>query len=371
MTNNTSIPLFSAISVNSNSDLNLKAAVARVIDSYWYVLGKEVQQFESEFAAYTGTNHCVSVANGTDALLLALRAGGVVEGDTVATVANAGFYSSTAIHAIGACPLYVEINDATLTMSTDALKAALLQQPKAVIVTHLYGQIADIETIAKMCREFQVLLIEDCAQAHGAMVNGKRAGSFADLAAFSFYPTKNLGALGDGGAITTNHQDLADKVRVLRQYGWSQKYTVGTPHGCNSRLDEIQAAVLREKLPHLDAQNDLRRRIAKRYNQAFQNLPIRCPASTSDDYVGHLYVIRSENRDELRSHLLSLGICSDVHYPVADHHQPAYPDAKLAQLLPLTEMACQSVLSLPCFPGLPEVDIERVVVGVQSFFQNN
>lgn len=363
-----SIPLFSGASVNEDPKINLKAAVARVLDSHWYVLGNEVQKFETEFATYVGTSHCVSVANGTDALLLALRSCGIVAGDTVATVANAGFYSSTAIHAIGASPLYVEIDDVTLTMSIEALKIALLQRPKAVIVTHLYGQMADIEIIAEMCHKNQVLLIEDCAQAHGASVNAKMAGSFADLAAFSFYPTKNLGALGDGGAVTTKHQNFAEKIRTLRQYGWSHKYTVGMPHGCNSRLDEVQAAILREKLPHLNAQNELRRNIAQRYNHAFQQLPIRCPASTASNYVAHLYVIRMKNRELLRKHLQAHAIASDIHYPVPDHKQPAYPNIKIAQQLPLTETACETVLSLPCYPGLPNADVERVIAAVQSFF---
>lgn len=367
MTTEQVIPLFSAVAANAN--LDLKNAVARVIDSHWYVLGNEVTNFESEFARYIGASHCVSLANGTDALVLALRAASVGQGDLVAVVANAGFYGSTALHAIGATPMYVEINDASLTMSPQALKEALLQHPKAVIVTHLYGQLADIEEIAAMCRAENITLIEDCAQSHGAMRNGQRAGSFGDIAAFSFYPTKNLGALGDGGAITTNSDVLADKVRTLRQYGWSSKYTVSTPYGCNSRLDEMQAAILREKLPHLDRQNAQRRSIAQRYNSAFSELPLNCPVSVGDDYVAHLYVVRTKQRSDLRHFLQSKGVSTDIHYPVADHLQPAYPLAPYtAQALSFTETACASALSLPCFPGMKDIQVDRVIAAVVQFF---
>ncbi|MEO8117742.1 MAG: DegT/DnrJ/EryC1/StrS family aminotransferase [Rhodoferax sp.] len=359
------IPLFSAISANAGIDF--KSAVNRVIDSHWYVLGKEVEQFELEFAAYTGVGHCVSLANGTDALTLALRAVGVGRGDLVAVVANAGFYGSTALHAIGATPLYVEVDEASLTMAPDALKAALSHRPKAVIATHLYGQLAAIEEIAGICRAENTMLIEDCAQSHGAVRNARRAGSFGDMAAFSFYPTKNLGALGDGGAITTSSDMLAGKVRTLRQYGWSEKYTVTTPHGCNSRLDEMQAAVLREKLPQLDRQNAQRRSIAQRYNHAFSALPLRCPVSVGEDYVGHLYVVRTGQRAEMRSFLRAQGVSTDVHYPVADHRQPAYPQARMAQALPVTEDACARALSLPCFPGMADTDVERVIEAVLAF----
>ena len=365
MTNQTTIPLFSAISVNE--DFDLIGAVTRVIDSHWYVLGQEVAKFEQEFADHTGVAHCVTVANGTDALTLALRAVGIESGDLVAVVANAGFYGSTAVRTIGAIPLYVEVDDITLTMSTSALKTALLQKPRAVIATHLYGQMAAIEEIAEMCLANNVMLIEDCAQSHGAMRNARRAGSFGDIAAFSFYPTKNLGALGDGGAITTDSDVLAGKVRTLRQYGWSDKYAVTTPHGGNSRLDEMQAAILREKLPRLDSHNEQRRLIAKRYNSAFASLPLKCPASMGDDYVAHLYVVRSERRNELRSFLLVNGVSTDIHYPIGDHMQSAYAQTPLTQALTITEDACVRALSLPCYPGMTDVDVQRVIDAVLSF----
>jgi len=360
------VPLFSAAAANAGLDLSL--AIQRVIDRHWYVLGEEVACFEREFAKYVGVETCVTLANGTDALELALRGLGVQQGDQVVAVANAGFYGSTAIHAIGAVPLYVDVDHKTLTMSVSALAKALERRPKAVIVTHLYGQLADIESLLRIAGEAGVPLIEDCAQSHGAVRNGKQAGSFGRIACFSFYPTKNLGALGDGGAIVTNDVDLAGRVRTLRQYGWSQKYTVTAAGGRNSRLDEMQAAVLREKLPHLDRWNNERRRIAQRYNEAFASLPIARPWSTGEDYVAHLYVLRVKDRQSFREFLKERGIATDIHYPIPDHRQPAYPFTDVTQL-DVTESACSSVVSLPCFPGLTEVEVERVIDAVVEYFQ--
>ncbi|MBC7490502.1 MAG: DegT/DnrJ/EryC1/StrS family aminotransferase [Glaciimonas sp.] len=360
------VPLFSAVAANAGLDFSLP--IKRVIDSYWYVLGEEVVSFESEFAKYVGVSNCVSLANGTDALELALRGLDVKKGDQVVSVANAGFYGSTAIHAIGAIPLYVDVDDKTLTMSVDALAKALKQKPKAVIVTHLYGQLADVEELVRMTSEAGIPLIEDCAQSNGATRNGRQAGSFGKIACFSFYPTKNLGALGDGGAITTNDGDLTARIRALRQYGWSQKYQVTTEGGRNSRLDEIQAAILREKLPHLAYWNNERRRIAQIYNDAFAALPLERPCSTGDDYVAHLYVLRVKDRYSFREFLKERGIATDVHYPIPDHKQPAYPYSGVVQL-DVTESACASVVSLPCFPGLTEIEVKRVVVAVVEYFQ--
>ncbi len=364
-----SVPLFSTAIVNQG--FNLESAIARVIQSHWYVLGQEVASFEQEFASYVGAKHCVTVANGTDAIALALRAAGVQRADAVILAANAGFYGSTAVHAIGAIPRYLDVDESTLTLSPKLLERALQTKPKAVIVTHLYGQLAHIEEIAQMCRAQNVAVIEDCAQAHGASRNGKLAGSFGDIAAFSFYPTKNLGALGDGGAVLTNSDVMAADVRSRRQYGWGNKYHVEMPGGCNSRLDEIQAAVLREKLPTLDAHNGLRRAIAVRYNAAFSGLPMQLPSSLGHDYVAHLYVIRTHLRAELASHLREWAVSSDVHYPKADHRQSAYPlDVTSPVHLPVTQLACETVLSLPCFPGLSDVQVDRVIAAVLSFFAN-
>jgi dTDP-4-amino-4,6-dideoxygalactose transaminase len=342
--------------------------LTRVLDSNSFVMGKEVAQFEQEFAQYTGVRHCVSVANGTDALELGLRSLGVKPGERVLCVANAGFYSSTAIQMVGATPVYVEVDEQTLTMSPEALAGPLADRPAAVIATHLYGQLASIERLVEMCRAAGVPLIEDCAQSHGATREGRRAGSFGDLSCFSFYPTKNLGALGDGGAVLTQDDRLAERLRALRQYGWSRKYEVARPGGRNSRLDEMQAAVLRVKLPHLDRQNAERRAIAKRYSEAFARLPLRLPVSLSDDYVAHLYVVRTPQREALRAFLLERGVATDVHYPIADIRQPVFGSRFNGQDLEVTEAACATALSLPCFPGMPEADVAHVVQSVLSFF---
>ena len=259
------IPLYSAAAAHEG--MALDAALQRVLQRQWFVLGEEVREFEREFAAWCGVAHCVTVANGTDALELALRALGVQRGDEVLCAANAGFYASTAALAMGAVPGYVDVDESTQTLSPAALRAALAartRKPAAVVATHLYGQLADVAGIAAVCAEAGVPWIEDCAQSHGAERGARKAGSFAPLACFSFYPTKNLGALGDGGAVTSGDVQLADRVRALRQYGWSSKYHVTEPGGRNSRLDELQAAVLRLKLGHVERQNGERREIARR-----------------------------------------------------------------------------------------------------------
>lgn len=360
------LPLFSAAAVNHA--LDLAGALHRVLDSHSFVLGKEVAAFEQEFAHYVGVSHCASVANGTDALELALRAVGVEAGSRVVCVANAGFYSSTAIHLLGAQPVYIEVEELSLTMCPEALSAALATRPAAVIATHLYGQLAQIEQLALLCRKAGVPLIEDCAQAHGARRSGQIAGSFADISCFSFYPTKNLGALGDGGAVLTNDAALDGTVRSLRQYGWSRKYEVCRLGGRNSRLDELQAAVLREKLPQLDRQNAERRAIARSYSEAFAALPLRLPVSVDEDFVAHLYVVRSADRDALRSHLQASGVATDIHYPIADTRQPAYEGKFATTALAISEAACATALSLPCFPGMTDTQTGQVIQAVQAFF---
>ncbi|RZO08821.1 DegT/DnrJ/EryC1/StrS family aminotransferase [Pseudomonas moorei] len=359
------IALFSA--VKANAGLDFVAPLKAVLDSHWYVLGNEVKLFEEEFASYVGVNHCISVANGSDALELALRGLGVEPGHRVVTVANAGFYGSTAIHAVGAKPEYIDIDPATLTLCPRALAAVIESKPAAIIVTHLYGQLANIEEIVQIASAAGLPVLEDCAQSHGARRNRKKAGSFGTIACFSFYPTKNLGALGDGGAVVTDDSVLAARTRQLRQYGWSQKYQVVIPGGRNSRLDEMQAAILRTKLPHLDTWNEQRRSIAKRYNTAFANLDMQLPCSTGDDYVAHLYVVRVKNRIDFSAALKEKMISTDFHYPIADHHQPAYA-VDQAHSLAVTELACETVISLPCFPGLTDEEVGRVIDAVTAYF---
>jgi dTDP-4-amino-4,6-dideoxygalactose transaminase len=361
------IPLFSDVAMNKN--LDFLGAVKKVLDRHWYVLGEEVTGFEAEFAAYVGVEHCVTMANGTDAIEIALRSVGVERGDSVVTVANAGFYSSTAIHAIGATPLYVDIDPSSMTMSIEALSEALKHKPKCVIVTHLYGQLANIKELLALAHAAGVKLIEDCAQSHGAQRDGRQAGSFGDVACFSFYPTKNLGAMGDGGAVVTSNKELAARLKTLRQYGWSSKYHVGHAGGKNSRLDEMQAAILRIKLPLLDSWNAARRDIAFRYNAAFADLGFEALPSVDESYAAHLYVARIQNRDALREFLKSQGVTTDVHYPVPDHQQAAYTEPHVVGSMEVTESTCKNLVTLPCFPGMTDEAVETVITAVKKYFE--
>lgn len=346
----------------------LSAAVARVLQSGWFVLGPEVTAFEREFAAYCGTAHCVSLANGTDALELALRALGIGPGKTVLTVANAGMYSSVGILATGATPLYAEVAADTLLLDAAEVQRLLDQRRvDAIIVTHLYGLLADIEEIVQLAQSRGIPVVEDCAQAHGAVRQGKKAGSFGDIACFSFYPTKNLGALGDGGAIATSRQDLADRVRQFRQYGWGSKYSVTLAGGRNSRLDEMQAAILRVKLPLLDQWNTRRRAIAARYSTGIKHAKIATPKVCGAEYVAHLYVVRSAERDRLKQHLADAGIPSDVHYPIPDYAQAAYRSLFGGTRLAVTERACSEVLTLPCFPEMTDAEVDSIIACVNSW----
>jgi len=346
----------------------LSAAVSRVLQSGWFVLGPEVTAFEQEFAKYCDTAHCVSLANGTDALELALRALDIGAGKTVLTVANAGMYSSVAILATGATPLYVDISPDTLLMNAAAVQPLLQQQRvDAIIVTHLYGLLADVEEIVQLAQSRGIPVIEDCAQAHGAQRHDRKAGAFGDIACFSFYPTKNLGALGDGGAIITSRHDLADRVKQLRQYGWGSKYSVALAGGRNSRLDEMQAAILRVKLPLLDQWNARRRDIAMRYSQGITNSKIVTQQVHGTDYVGHLYVVRTTERDRLRQHLADAGIPNDVHYPVPDYAQAAYRHLFTGTHLSVTERACAEVLTLPCFPEMTDAEVDAIIARVNAW----
>ena len=282
------IPVFSA--EVAERGLELSASIGRVLDRHRYILGVEVAAFETAFAEYCGVAECVAVANGTDALEIALGALGLEAGDPVAMVANAGPYGSCAARNLGVEPLFVEIDPRTRTMAPDAL-ASVIERARAVIVTHLFGHMADVQAIVALAARHGLPVIEDCAQSHGAMREGRRAGSFGTVGAFSFYPTKNLGALGDGGALVTDDAQLAARMRALRQYGWTEKYRVTVRGGRNSRLDEMQAAVLLDKLRCLDGWNEERRAIARRYVQAFSDLPMALPPSTGPDTVSHLFVI--------------------------------------------------------------------------------
>jgi aminotransferase EvaB len=359
--------------LSSKVDKNLtsiKAAIDRVVASGWFVLGPELERFERSFAAYLGAEHCVGLANGTDAIELALRALAVNPGDQVATVANAGMYTTTAISAIGARPFFIDVDLSTHNTTLEEVMRAVDSGVKVVVVTHLYGlTVPEIAQIAEYCALKKVALLEDCAQAHGARVNGKQVGTFGDAASFSFYPTKNLGALGDAGAVVTNSSDIAQKIGYLRQYGWTTKYRVETPGARNSRLDEIQAAVLSEFLPLLDDANARRREIANRYSTQIQHPDVIVPQQYGKEYVAHLYVVRTRFRDALQNHLLTRNIASAIHYPVPDYQQPVFAHKldKNKPLLQNTEQLCQEILSLPCYPEMTDKEVAEVVEGVNSW----
>ncbi|TAM64399.1 MAG: DegT/DnrJ/EryC1/StrS family aminotransferase [Rhodanobacter sp.] len=344
-------------------------ACAAVVASGHYVLGPNVKAFESEFAAYCGVSDCVSVANGTEALELGLRSIGICQGKRVALVANAAMYGTTAVLACAAEPVFVDIDPSCHTLSPKALEAVLATGPiDALIVTHLYGRLADMRSILALADKHGFAVFEDCAQAHGARdASGRRAGSFGIAASFSFYPTKNLGALGDGGAVITNDPQVADTLRKLRQYGWTAKYRNELPGGRNSRLDELQAAFLRTMLPLLDGWNARRREIANRYSREIRNERIQVPSTSGEEYVAHLYVVQVSDRAGLQQHLAGAGVGSDVHYPIGDHRQPLFHDRFISTDLPVTEAACGNVLTLPCFPELTNDEATRVILACNDF----
>jgi dTDP-4-amino-4,6-dideoxygalactose transaminase len=348
----------------------LSAAAAEVIASGYYVLGPGVVAFEQAFADYCGVARCIGVGNGTDALEIALRALGVGAGDQVAVCANAAMYSTTATIAAGAEPAFVDVLPGAATMDPARLAQALDANPevRAVIATHLYGRLADVEAIGALCRARGLRWIEDCAQAHGARgPGGGRAGSYADLACFSFYPTKNLGALGDGGAIAGSDEALMERAKRLRQYGWSAKYLNADAGGRNSRLDEMQARLMLPMLPRLDGWNARRRQIANAYSARIRNESLDVPPPAGEDYVAHLYVLRCDRRDALRAHLSAHGIQSEVHYPLPDHRQPCHRGRYESAALPVTDADALRVLSLPCFPELTDAEVERVIDACNRF----
>ena len=340
----------------------LDAAIGRVLARDWYILGAEGEAFEHAFAAYCGTSHCVAVANGTDALQLALRALAIGPGAKVMTVANAGGYATTAIRLVGAVPCYVDVDPRTLLIDPAALEAAVTPDVRAIVITHLYGRMADVDAIARIARPRGIALVEDCAQAHGAQRGGHKAGTRGDVGCFSFYPTKNLGALGDAGALVTADDKIAQRLRQLRTYGWSTKYHCAIEGGMNSRMDELQAAALSVKLPRLDAWNARRRAVARRYADTIRHPAVSLPPTPrADDDVVHQYVVRCVARDALRAHLAAAGVATEIHYPLADHLQDAWRSNTPETGLEQTERACASVLSLPCYPELDDDEVDAVV----------
>ncbi len=346
----------------------IQAATNRVIASGWWILGPECKRFEQSFAEYIGVKHCIGVANGTDAIELALKAMGIKSGDLVATVANAGMYTTSSLLAIGAIPFFMDVDPKNHCVTLAEVMRAVDTGVKAVVVTHLYGQaVPEIQQIAQTCLEKNIPLLEDCAQAHGAIIAGKKVGSFGNAATFSFYPTKNLGALGDGGAVVTDNSHIAEQTRLLSQYGWTAKYKVEIPGARNSRLDEMQAAILAELLPFLDATNARRREIATQYNEGIQQAQITVPGKQSEDYVAHLYVIKTKQRDDLREHLRTHQIASDIHYPIPDYRQPVFGSRFADTHLKYTEELSAQILTLPCYPEMSNQEVAHVIQAVNGW----
>jgi dTDP-3-amino-2,3,6-trideoxy-4-keto-D-glucose/dTDP-3-amino-3,4,6-trideoxy-alpha-D-glucose/dTDP-2,6-dideoxy-D-kanosamine transaminase len=346
---------------------DIEAALARVASSGWFLMGQELAAFEREFAAWCGAPHCVGVANGTEALEIAMRALGVGPGSRVATVANAGTYGTVAMLAIGARPVFVDVDRESMLMDPAALELTDLSGVSAIIATHLYGQLADMGPILELASKRGIPVIEDCAQSHGAMRGGRAAGAYGALACFSFYPTKNLGAMGDGGAITGSDEALVGRVRQLRQYGWASKYVSTLAGGRNSRLDEMQAAVLRVKLPHVHAWNARRREIGARYASGIRHPQVRVARRLDESDVVHLFVVRCANRASLSAHCKAHGVGTDIHYPVPDHRQPMMGEGAAAASLPETERACAEVLTLPCFPEMSDAEVATVIDVVNAW----
>jgi len=337
----------------------IDTAIASVLDGGRYIFGPEHEALEHDLAAYLNVPHCVGLANGTDALEIALKAVDCRDGDEIVTAANAGFYTSSAAVAAGLSVRYADVEPSTLVLSADTVAPSLTPATRAVVVTHLYGLLADVESIVELCHAREIAVVEDCAQAAGARRGGRMAGSFGDAATFSFYPTKNLAALGDAGAIVTRDETIAARARAARQYGWRTKYQVASP-GRNSRLDELQAAILRVRLPHLDRDNARRRAIVARYASALRPEAGRLVVRDAEECVCHLAVAVVEQRDRAHASLRAADIATDVHYPVPDHRQALWGD-RFAQLeLPTTEHACDHVLTLPCFPELRDDEVDRV-----------
>ena len=344
----------------------INGAIIRVLERGNFILGEEVSKFEEEFSSYCNVKYGIGVASGTDALTLAIRALGIGRGDEVITVPNTFIATVDAIVRNGAKPVFVDIDEESYNIDVNKIEEKITKNTRAVIPVHMYGQPADMDPILDIAEANNMYVIEDASQAHGAEYKGKKVGSLGDIAAFSFYPSKNLGAVGDAGIIVTNNEELADKIRVLRNYGQRKKYYHDFI-GYNSRLDEIQAAVLRVKLKYLDVWNEKRRELAKIYNEQFSDVREIKPPIEMDyaKHVYHLYVIRCKNRDELRQYLKSKGISTGIHYPIPIHLQEAYKYLGYRSGdFPITEKYADEILSLPMFPELTKEEI-RVM---SSFF---
>lgn len=337
------------------------AAITRVLDSGPYILGPEVKAFENEFAKYTQTKFCIGVGTGTDAITLALKAYDIGPGDEVITVAHTALATIAAILQTGATPVLVDIEDDYYTLDPAKLKSALSKKTKAIIPVHLYGQPCDMDKIMAFAKTHKLIVIEDCAQAHGAMYKGKKVGSIGHAGCFSFYPTKNLGAIGDGGAAITNNKKIADRIKRLREYGWNEK-RVAEDVSNVSRLDELQAAILRIKLKYLTQDTKKRDKIAGAYDKNLKNNLITPKRRAQSTHAYHLYVVRSKNRTQVKATLEKQGIITGIHYPQAVHHHPGYKKKiKVAGKLTVTEKIIPQILSLPIYPELDLKTVQKII----------
>ena len=347
----------------------IDAAIQKVLESGWYILGSVTREFEQNFAQFIGVKHCIGVNSGTDAIVLALRALDIGAGDEVITVSLTAVATVAAIELVGATPVLCDIDPETRCIDPAKVEALITEKTKAILPVHLYGHPADMSALKAIAERHQLYLMEDCAQAHGAQINTQMLGSFGDVSCFSFYPTKNLGAIGDGGAVCTNDDALADKLRWLREYGWKDRY-ISSFQGMNTRLDEIQAAILNAKLAHLEEETLKRIAVAEIYHQELADLELVLPSVKPDcRHVYHLFVIETERRDQLQSYLREQAIASAIHYPQAVHQQPAYLNRLPgSNQLSATDALIPRILSLPMYPELKADDQARVIEAIRAFF---
>ena len=361
------IPFLDLKKINNQYAQELKEAAERVIDSGWYISGGEVEAFEKEFATYCGTKYCIGVSNGLDALKLILKAYGIDKGDEVIVPSNTYIASILAISEVGATPVLIEPNMETYNIAPQLIEAKITDATKAILVVHLYGRVVDMTPVLELAKKYQLKVIEDAAQAHGAVYEGKRVGNLGDAAGFSFYPGKNLGALGDAGAITTNDDILAENLRAYRNYGSHKKYE-NLYRGYNHRLDEIQAAFLNVKLPHLEQENIVRRRLAKLYLEHIKNPLITLPTipRNEEECVWHVFTVRTENRQNFQQHLTNQGIQTIIHYPIPPHQQEAYREWNELSY-PISEQIHCEIISLPISPVQTEEETWKVIEAVNKY----
>ena len=362
------VPFVDLRAINGEVEEELRSVFERVLQASSFILGPEVENFEAEFATYTGTEHCVAVCNGTAALHLALLALGVSAGDEVITASHTFMSSAEAVTAVGARPVFVDIDPVSYNMDPSLLEAAVTSKTRAIMPVHLYGQTADLDPIFAIAEKHGIPVLEDACQAHGARYKERRAGSLGRAGCFSFFPGKNLGALGEGGAIVTNDAGLARHVRMLRAHGSPRKYMHDFP-GFNMRMEGLQGGFLSVKLKHLDRWNDERRAAASQYHEALSDSGFTLPVEMAyGHHVYHLYVVQSENRDGLRERLAAEGIETGIHYPTPLHMQKAYRDLGYREGdFPVTESVASRILSLPIYPGIPAEAVGRVSAALMDF----